>query len=534
MPKLPTFNAQVGNASLGAGIGGRRADASDLSDPGLIAAGRQIRATGESLLSHMEENEARQALVESTEIRARYAKALDEAALSGADLTKLREQMDAELAKIGEKFSTTKGASSLALYQANAGREYDQQANQIAVVRAATRARSLGQRLVNATAAEIDRDPSTLPLQIDKVWLFLEKSPGLSPETRTKLMDEWSADLNYKAATRSIALSPEASLKRLADGQWDVKPQQRETLIGLAKQEIEGQRRDRELKRLEAQRAEADAVDMARSKHIDAIIAGKANWAAIRDDSAFAGAQGANAKKELFLFMDARKRQLAGEERKGDLKLRNDLWLQINSGQVFNPQVIVDAVRAHAEGKPGLDLSQADYLLNQMRNRRDGGDQTFRASFASEIGRQRDILRADIMLNATEEGKRTQEAILSAIVYEAETAAEKRRTSTAKGQDPADLLNPTHKDYFFTKSNIEQIKARVVGKEQAAGVDEAIRNGAPRATSLSDPVLRDMKIGDLFVDGDGNVHKMTAALKKQVKAAAAEPPRGPTVTGVIR
>lgn len=533
MPKLPTFNAQIGNAPLGAGMGGRRADASDLNDPGLIAAGRQIRSTGESLLSHMEENEARQALVESTEIRARYAKALDEAALSGADLTKLREQMDAELAKIGEKFSTTKGASSLALYQANAGREYDQQANQIAVVRAATRARSEGQKLVNALAAEIDRDPSTLPRQEEKVAEFLRLFPGISPETRTRLQDDWNNDLNFKAAVRAMRDAPEAALKRLEDGHWNVKPEQREILVGRAKTEIEGQRRDRELKRLEAQRAEADAVDMARSKHIDAIIAGKANWAAIRDDPAFAGVQGANAKKELFLFMDARKRQLAGEERKGDMKLRNDLWLQINSGQVFNPQVIVDAVRAHAEGKPGLDLAQADYLLSQMRNRRDGGDQTFRASFASEIGRQRDILRADIMLNATEEGKRTQEAILSAIVYEAETAAEKRRTSTAKGQDPADLLNPTHKDYFFTKSNIEQIKARVVSKEQAAAVERTMAT-APRATSLSDPVLRDMKIGDLFVDGDGNVHKMTAALKKQVKAAAAEPPRGPTVTGVIR
>ena len=523
MPKLPTYTAQLSGGLPT--FGGRRAEASDFSGDGneLVAAGRQIRAVGEEISRHREETQSRQALVETTEVRARYAKALDEAALSGADTTKLREQMDAELAKIGEKFDTRKGMDALALYTANAGREYDQQANQIAVSRAATQARSEGQKLVNALAAEIDRDPSTLPRQEEKVREFLKSFSGISPEARTKLGDEWAKDLNYKAAVRSMRDAPEASLKRLEDGQWNVTPEQRDVLVGRAKTEINNQRVDRERERQDKERVDREQVDAGRAKFFDLMGQKKTvSWAAIRDEPAFASNSPAAvaAKKELMTMMEARVKAAAGEERQGDRKLANDLWLEINSRQVFNPTVVVDAVREHMQGRPGLDTRQADYLLGQMRSLRDGGDQTYRAVFASEMRRQQAALSDDIMLSATPEGIRAREAIFAAIKGEAEAAAEKRRTSTAKGQDPADLFDPNHKDYFFTKKNIETIKARVVNQEQDAAVKGALEKGAPRVTGIGDPVLRDVKVGALFVDESGNVRKMTADIRKRAMVAA--------------
>lgn len=532
MPKLPTFNAQVGNASLGAGMGGRRADASDLNDPGLIAAGRQIRSTGESLLSHMEETEARQALVESTEIRARYAKALDEAALSGADLTKLREQMDAELAKIGEKFSTTKGASSLALYQANAGREYDQQANQIAVVRAATRARSEGQKLVNALAAEIDRDPSTLPRQEEKVAEFLRLFPGISPETRTKLQDDWNNDLNFKAAVRAMRDAPEAALKRLEDGHWNVKPEQREVLIGRAQQAINLREaaEDRRI-RLE-EKARDEAANKARDGYTQRILSGDLSRKLEKEilmDPVFE--QRPQYREHMIQLMRADAKRLAGQERQGSKQVERDLWLQYAEGKLFSEDHIHAAVKANAEGKPGLDLHQARTLLAEVGRLRDSNYQPIAARAGRLMREFGEAASRNVMIQGL---AAADPNLIPQIQMEYRNEVDARMEALRKqDKDPRLVFDPTSKEYVGPGPFTQEIFDRVLKAKTRETVDAAKSAGAVDLRREPDG-WKKLKPGDVAIMPDGTTGRVTAAtidiLKRQGPAAVAFPvvPSGET------
>lgn len=529
LPKNASYTATIGDVPLS---GGRRATAQDFGAPGLgetglVEAGHRVMSIAQKQLSDMEETEARQALVQSTEVRADYARRLDEAALSGADLGKLKEEMAGALTKIGDKFQTKRGAEQLQLYTANSATMFDQQANQIAVQRAWSTARLDGQKFVNGASALIQSNPAYLAVAEKDAADFVATFPGIRPDQRAELTERLKKDLNMAAAVSASRIDPDGAKKRLEAGEWDLTPEQRQTALNNAESygNVKRAAEERETQRL--RREQNDAADKARDGYAQRILSGDLGKKLERDiiaDPVFATHP--QYREHLVTFMRADAKRRSGEERKGDPKLMNDLWLQINSGQIHNPTVVVEAVKAHLDGKPGLDTRQADYLLGQLRGLRDGGDQTYRTVFAAEMRRQQAALSDDIMLSATPEGIRTREAIFAAIRGEAEAAAEKRRTSTAKGQDPADLFDPNHKDYFFTKKNIETIKARTVKAEQSADVDAALKAGAKRVTGVNDPVLREVKVGEVFVDENGNSRKMTEALRKRLGTtpAAAKSP----------
>ncbi len=138
LPKGASYSAQIADAPI---FAGRNATAQDFGAPGLgetglVEAGHKVTATAKAQIADMEESEARKALIQSTEIRAEYARKMDDAALSGADLGKLKEEMVGALSKVGEQFQTKKGTEQLRLYTANSEIMYDQQANSINVQRA--------------------------------------------------------------------------------------------------------------------------------------------------------------------------------------------------------------------------------------------------------------------------------------------------------------------------------------------------------------------------------------------------------------
>ena len=535
MPLLPKgyTGASIGDAPISAG---RRATAQDFGAPGLgesglVEAGHRVTATAKAELASIEEQEARKALVDSTEVRAEFARRLDEAALSGADTGKLKAEMAARLAKIGEAFATKRGMDQLRQYSANAEVMFDQQASQINVVRASVQAKSDGQRLVNALAAEIDRDPSALPQQVAAMEEFLQQFPGISPETRTRLADTWRNDLNFKAAVRSMRDAPKAALERLEKGQWDVTPEQREILTGRARTEIEGQRRDRELARLEAHRAESDAVDLARSKYIDAIIAGKASWPAMRDDPAFAGPQGANAKKELFLFMDARKRQLEGGERKGSKSKEVELFLRYASGEITSKQHIVDAVRDHAEGRPGLDLTQARQMINEAQRARDAKGQTLLAREGQLVREFGDAASRNVMI----QGLAAADPNLIPTLQMTYRNAVNQKINELFEQDksPNLVFDPKSEHYVGPGPFTQEMFNRVLKAETRAHVDAATAAGAVDLR-LEPDGWKKLKPGDVAIMPDGTTGRVTAAtiaiLKKQGLGAVEFPftPSGET------
>src|SRR5438477_9060151 len=113
-------------------IGGQRASPESMGSA--IGSGLETVSKGAHYLqTQMEADGSPSASVASSQIRAKYAAALDEAQVSGADTAPLKEKMQEELSAVGENFSTRKGLQSLALHSAQSTLMFDDQANRIAV-----------------------------------------------------------------------------------------------------------------------------------------------------------------------------------------------------------------------------------------------------------------------------------------------------------------------------------------------------------------------------------------------------------------
>lgn len=518
MPKLPNYTAKVESAGAG---GGRRAVAADLHVG--LDVGDGLARAGMALLAQTEEQESRQALVASAEIRAKYAKALDDAALSGAPLEPLREQMAAELSKVGENFQTKQGADVATLDTTRALATFDATVNDINVRRAGAEARAGAERILNSEAAQLALSPSYLPQAVENVRAYVDTfARRLSPETRTALMDEQTKRLNAAAAHAAIRLNPEEGAKALEENKWDVAPERRLELQGYARQQIEYKRIAAERDRALEDRAKHEADMKARDGYIQAVFRGDLSAklrTGILDDPKLLP----QSREHLLLLMKAQAKEAASAERKSDLATVQNYWTEINTGKLFSPKPIIDSLTA---GK--LNLRDADYLMRLQRDYRDGTGQGFRNRLAQEIGRQQTSLRADIVLNGTEEGREMSKQIVAEMIAEVEVKAEEMRGRGPKGENPDTLLDPNSKDYFFTKGKVAEIKARVAGKAMQDAVRAATEKGAPRVTGLKDPALTKLNVGDPFIDENGNLRKMTPAIKKKIMESRVEFPVVPS------
>src|SRR4051812_36349842 len=116
MPILPTYTATGETGySLGYHSGGRRADDGDYQGgEGL----RVVAKAANHAIDEVGQAESRKAVVDATEVRAQYAQRLDKAAISGEELGPIKEQMNTDLAKIGEGLYTPQGQSELRLHSA--------------------------------------------------------------------------------------------------------------------------------------------------------------------------------------------------------------------------------------------------------------------------------------------------------------------------------------------------------------------------------------------------------------------------------
>ena len=89
MPTLP-FARYTAKPDGGTISGGRRATGEDFGAVDLTGAMHSIQKTAVDYRAQVEEDESRSVLVQQAELRAKYAKRLDEAATNGEDLTKIR------------------------------------------------------------------------------------------------------------------------------------------------------------------------------------------------------------------------------------------------------------------------------------------------------------------------------------------------------------------------------------------------------------------------------------------------------------
>lgn len=224
MPRLPTRSADI---QPGAISGGRRAGIEDTGAVDLAPLGRTIQNVAESQMQVREDSESRKVLVQQAEIRAKYAKRLDEAATSGEELGKIREELDADLSKISENLQTRKGLETAQMHAANTGAVFDNQANNIAVTRATLEARVEGAKFLNSTGAIVGANPGYLPQAEQDVDAFVATLSRVPPEKRAAIAADLKNNLNVAAAMRQAQLDPDGTIAAIKGGQYNLDPTQR-------------------------------------------------------------------------------------------------------------------------------------------------------------------------------------------------------------------------------------------------------------------------------------------------------------------
>lgn len=444
MPQLPIYTAPVGDAPI---FGGRRAEGSDFSVADLSGIGRTVREAAGAFAAQTEEDEARRALIASTEIRAKYAKALDDAAVSGAPLAPLQEAMVAELSKVGESFRTKRGVDSLAMYTANTNLMFNEQSNAIAVRRASATARLEGSKFLNSTAAIIQRNPAYLATAEKDAEAFGLTLTGISPEARAEIVDGLKKELNQATAIALTRLDPEGTKKRLEDGEFNLTPDQRNVALNKADSEIRAKKAEEAYQRSERDRQEREANEAAYDTHLKAILdggKGKSLRRAIMDDPALKP----STREHLIEMMEQRAKAGAGEERRSNQSVLRDLWSQAASGQIFTNDAIVAAAR-----RGDLNVRDASWLSSVVMQQRDSSGATFNQRLGNRMRVVESALRARPdypALAAT--GK------ADAIQIEMITQVEKRANDLRKeGKSPDALFDPDSKDYFFTPNRVKQV-----------------------------------------------------------------------------
>lgn len=210
---VDTAQQRATGASFGAPIGA-----------GLSAVGKGI----DYVKTQVEEDESRQAIVGASQIRADYARKLDEAQISGADTAPLKQQMMDDLAKVGENFATSRGQSSLALHTAQSELAFDEQANRIAVAKASNEARLQGEQFLQNESRKLRSAPESLAISERNAEDLVNTFSGLSPQKRALVLQDITTQLNMAAVNASARIDPPGTKARLEAGEWKLTPKERE------------------------------------------------------------------------------------------------------------------------------------------------------------------------------------------------------------------------------------------------------------------------------------------------------------------
>ena len=501
MPQLPRYNAQIGAAPVS---GGRRMAMPDVTS----GIGAAISKTALSVLGDLEEKESREALVASSEIRAKYARELDAASLNGEDTDKLKEKLQDDLSKVGDNFQTKRGAQSLQLYTSNTELMFDEQSNRIKVQRAAANARLEGGKFLNSASEIIRSNPGYLTVAEKDAEAFVQTLKNVSPEQRAEIAQGLKKELNMAAAVSAARTDPEGAKKKLEAGDWDLTPQQRETAVGKADAEIRAKRADESYQRAVKQYEERERDDEARDKNFAAIMGGTASRRAIMDDADLKP----TTREHLVVFMEARAKERLGQEKRSDPTVMKELWLRIHAAnddpaKIYNGDAIFNAVRAGT-----LNTTDANNLNTLVANQKDENNRSVGQRVALVSSTVARAISADPQFTA-------QPALVAEIQndYNARVL-DKIATLRKEGTSLDGVFTPGHKDYVGGR---EYIQASIDAAKQRQ------RDAMPKLPDLrtAPDAWKDVDAGATFVDPKG----VTRIMTPELKAALAK--QGPTGTG---
>lgn len=505
MPVLPRYDAQLGDLPIS---GGRRADAAEFSASATALAGVvKIGAkAAEAHVQRTEEEESRKALVKTSEIRAKYARSLDEAQTSGGDLDKLKEQMQNELAAVGDGFQTRKGSESLALYSSNTELMFDEQSNRIAVARASSAARLDAAQFMQNASSILRSDPQYLGTATKDAEALIDTFSKVPPEKKAELKLELRQNLNMSAALSSARLDPEGTKSKLEGGAWELSAEQRNTAINASDAQISARRASENHERSVKEFERKQRDEAATRKYTDAIVngslTGKALERAITGDADLDAAS----VRSLTLFAEHRATELTNGVKKSDETVRRDLWLRVHAPEgdpkrIFNGAEILKAVEIGT-----LNTADGNALLAAVANQKDENNRSFGVRLQGRLSTISAAMRSSPEFSA-------QPELAAAIQNEMISQVEKKATDMrAANQDPSGLLNPESKDYYFKPGIIKAV------------ADDVKRRALDALPQL--PVVRTkaeydaLEAGAQYKDENGNTATKKGGKSATVSAAA--------------
>lgn len=463
MPTLPIPRRTGFEAPV---AGGRRATAADFGG-GVDLGGKAIQQAAVGYLAETEESEARKALVSASEIRAKYARELDAAAMDGRDLGALKEKMQDELAQVGADFQTKRGQDSLALYQSNTELMYDEQANRIAVQRAAATARLEGSKFLTSAGKILQSNPLYLEVAEKDAEAFGQTLAGIRPEQRAEIVDGLKRELNMSAAIAAARINPEQARKDLDAGKWNLTPDQRNLAINRADTESRARRAEESYLRAEEERQRREADGKARDKHFKTIIDGGASRRAIMDDADLLPAT----REHLIDYMTLRQRAARGEEKVSDAAAVRDLWLRIHAAD-DDPRKILNGGEIVAAVKSGLiNTRDGDKLLTDVASQKDENNRAIGFKLSALSSKFERAVAADPRMFAYTAPERAEIANnYTARVME--QVQEMRKANDAKGL--RDLFDPNSKTYVGSATFMQQAIDDIAEKKRAAATTAAL------------------------------------------------------------
>lgn len=513
MPKLPTYSA---NIQAGAASGGRRAGPEDTGVVDLIPAVREVQRAGEQFLAGREEDESRKVLVRQAEIRAKYAKRLDEAATTGEDVDRIREELANDLSSASEGLMTRKGVETAQLHSANTGAVFDNQANQIKVTRATVEARVEGAKFLNATGALVSSNPTYLPQAEQDVDAFVATLVRVPPEKREEISKSLKQNLNVAAAMAQARLDPEGTMRAVKGGAFFMDPTQRQQVVNQAEAEIRSRRVEENYLRAEEERKRRELDDAARDRYFKDIMEGRGSRRSILDDQNLRP----QTREHLIMFMEQRAKALTAGEQRSDPATFRDLYLRAiapdnDPRRLYNADPVFAAVQA---GR--LGTNDAERLRNIIANQKDEGNRSFSQRLGGRMQTVIGAMRSSPIYQA-------QPELAAAVQIEMMSQIERRAADLRRdNKSPDELLDPGSKDYFFTPNRIRQVEEDV--RRQANSMNPNV----PRVSAPDDPQLRDLPDGAAFIDPQGIQRVMTPALRAAISGQ--NKPGVNEVRGVIR
>jgi hypothetical protein len=481
MGKLTNYTAPVSTPETGF----QRATPESMGSA--VGAGLEALGKGTEHFYHqMGEDEARTALVASSQIRAKYAAALDEAQASGADTAPLKEKMTDELSAVGENFNTKRGQQSLALHSAQSTMMFDDQANRIAVHRAAEAAQLQGKVFLDSESATLRSTPTALPLALQNVDAFINTLQNVPPTKKALIREQLVEQLNLAAVMSSTRIDPPGTKTKLENGEWTLTAANREMGIRSAESHIREIRADERAARQDAEYVAHKASEEASQTVLNNLFAGH-----LTDANIFNNPDILEPKKETLLrFKEWYTNYKDGQKNKSHPKEMMDLWLATHA-PADDPRKIYnsDMVFRYAD-RDMINPAEAEKAINWVANQKDENNVKFMSRLQGKMTTIRAGMTADPKWAAQGE---LSSAVQLEIMSRAEIRSKELRREGPNGQDPTSIFDPDSKNFMFKPGLLESVATDIRAQHRNLMTPQP---KTPEEYKVIEP-------GTVYVDTDG-------------------------------